>query len=416
MNRLKVLVFRLFFLLAILDLAGCGAMPNLFSALTPKKDIETFESLLTLAKSAYDRGKYDKALKYGKKAYEIDPDSEELSVLIGYIYLSLAGIGPFDLAKKLMELEEEKKSGQDSSKTSGSKDTADVLTSLRSVVGLSKFDLEQMGTRDISDPELPLMLPKCAEEVRGLVDTLMKVNMAISYVCRFVIDDVKIAEDPRHRCSQYTGRRRETDKAHFLWAFAHLTEALSFHSVLLYSGDASTGKESQSNLEKRMKKVTEQPVTDYRSLSTFATQIENMERIVSSILPISGDCSETWPTHQMTALLRDMLVVSNTFARIPGVPEKITSAITASMDKISSLSKSASGDQAKSEQSKAMKGQFTKNVSKELNSKLGEVEQMLGPDISETERRDVDRLCSSLDTISGGSTEGQDKPALCTAY
>src|SRR5690606_17192388 len=96
------------------------------------------------------------------------------------------------------------------------------------------------------------------DELRAQVHTLNYMNKAVKAVCRFVDTSTKSDVDSRHGaddCTLPAGQnRKQTAKAHFLWAFSHLTEALVYQSVLLYSGsnsakDSSNFQQASANLD-----------------------------------------------------------------------------------------------------------------------------------------------------------------------
>src|SRR5690606_37195172 len=71
---------------------------------------------------------------------------------------------------------------------------------------------------------------------------LSAANSAIQFVCPFVDDAVRIEGDPRHsadQCPPTENPRLSRSKSHFIWAFAHLAEALAYYSVLLYQEEGN---------------------------------------------------------------------------------------------------------------------------------------------------------------------------------
>lgn len=386
--------------------AGCGSSTNLFKYAAQIRDKKTFDNLLASSQAAYDDGRFDDALSLAEQAFELDSNSEELSVLTGYIYLSKAGIGPFELAKNLVDSDDE----ESQSSSGASKDTSDMLGSLNDVIGLDPADQALIGTRDVSDPAYPVIVPKCAEQARSLVEKLTFVNKAVEYICPYVDSEAKVAGDLRHNCDQTSVSRRLRDKAHFLWAFSHLTEAMAFNTVLLYKPNAArTG--GKSNLELRMLKISQMQADSATDLAALATAVQGLDKVIASILPTTPFCSSQWPTHQLKALLNDMYAVNAAFSVVPGIPKKVTNSIAKSMVQIEDVKKKTAGSKdAGTQQSQSLKGQFTKNVSKILDSKFTELDQKLGSDMSDSQKQDVQKLCSSYTSIGGGSGS---QPALC---
>jgi len=287
------------------------------------------------------------------------------------------------------------------------KDTSDVLASLQEILGISTDEIKLLGTLDTSDPELPLLVPKCAEETRTLVTTLSRVQQAIYAACPFVNEAVKVRSDSRQLCSP--SRRasgKQEAKAHFLWAFAHLTEALAYNAVLTWT--TKTTNPASTNLEQRVAKVRNTTTVDPSEITTFIESVTNIERTVSAILPTTPICSAEWPTSQLKAMLNDMLAVNLAFARLPGVPSKITGSVTKAMAKIQGLQGSTGGDSS-ARQAATVKSQFTKKLASTLETKMNEIQTTQGDSIPEDQRED---LCNSWSSIAGSSDTKP--PSLCT--
>lgn len=354
------------------------------------------------------------AESYSNSAYELNPNSEDAALLYGFVQLNLAGADPFTMAKDLMqqsdsdgEEEQQTSSGQTSEETSeGSSEqeeegTSDTLGELKSAIGLSDKDLEKLGTLETTDPDLPVLIPSCAEKARADFEKLRRIHLAIRAICPFVNSAARVASDYRQQCASTKGPRKQTSQAHFLWAFAHLTEALAFNSALTYGSD-SGGK---SNLEKRVEKVTDTKVTDASKLTAFIATVTALEALITSILPIEPNCSPEYPTTQLVATLNDMLAVDAAFAAMPGLPSGVTGSITKSMEKIKELQTQSSGV---SSQTNALKGDLTKSMSKGLSEKIQSLETESGSELSASEKADV---CAAYDSIaSGGESE---KPSVC---
>jgi hypothetical protein len=397
--------FRL--LLVALLLSACNSETNLIGRTVPDDHHDSYFYNLDMARALYDGGRAKQARKYALKAFSMDPDSEEASLLLGYIDLSLAGGDPFTLAKALMEVEQAKKDAAaktDSQTTpatsSGESGASDTLGSVKAAIGITDEELALLGRRDDSDPELPVIIPKCAEDARAAVERLTFVNEAIRAVCPFVDDDIRSEADYRQICDESTRVRRFSAKAHFLWAFAHLTEALAFNSVLTFSGSDSTDK--RSNMEKRVTKVQSQDTSTPEGITSLLDSLKGVEATVNAIFPASGLCSDTAPTSQLRATLNDMLAVDIAFSRISGVPDKIVASIRKSMTKITGLG----GQGGVGSQLAAMKADFTKKISGGLSTK---VDQLVSNPDNPLPADKKDEICSILSSIAAGG----DSPDSC---
>ena len=399
---------RLFTLIAVQCLCiACGSATNFNGLITGTKEKQSVENLIAAAYAAYDGGRFLESRAYAAEALNIDPFSENASVAYGYASLALSGLDVFVLAKTMT-----KSTSSGNTSAAGSVDssnsTTGVLSKLQTVLGLKDEDIAAMSTKDVADPELPVLIPVCAEVARELVDPLLYVNDAIAAVCPFVDSEVINASDSRHRCTRYKGIIRQKAKAHFLWAFSHLTEALAFNFVLTYSSTSGSNGSGKTNLEKRVAKIQQSPVATPEELTNLITNLKSVETTVAAILPVGSVCSKTAPTSQLKAMVSDMLAVDAAFKRIAGIPENMTGAITKSMEKISQLQSSTSTTEANSAQSAALKAQMTKNLSTTLNSKLEEM-SAAGTPISDSEKASV---CSSYSSIAG-SSDPATLPTLC---
>lgn len=392
-KKIKVILFAL-------ALPACNSETNLIGRTVPTDHHDSYYYNLDMARALYDSGRARDARKYGLKAFLMDPDSEQASILLGFIDLSLAGGDPFTLAKALMEAEQAKKDaaskpGAQPVKTGSS--TSDTLGSVKSAIGITPDELALLGQRDDSDPQLPVIIPKCVEEARATVERLFYVNEAIRAVCPFVDKDIRNEADYRQVCDPTERPRQFSAKAHFLWAFSHLTEALAFNSVLTFSNADSVDK--RSNLEKRVTKVQTLDTTTPDGITRLLETLKGVEATVSAIFPASGLCSETAPTSQLRATLNDMLAVDIAFSRISGVPDKIVASIRKSMEKITGIG----GKDGVGSQLAAMKGDFTKKISGGLSTKIDQLTSDPNNPLSPDKK---DEICAILSSIAadGSST------------
>ncbi len=374
-------------LLVVAALSGCSAETNILGKTTPPEHLETFENLLDLARAAYDRNDLPKALKYAKKAHDLNEDSEEASLLFGFVNLSLAGGDPFSLAKGLTADAKEKDAAG-----GGEGGTAGTLTSLKTVLAIRDDELLLMAQKDESDPDLPILVPGCVEDARGVAERLQYLNDAILATCRFIDESAKITDDYRQKCESYAGPHDQPHKAHFLWAFAHLTEALAFNAILTYSTADPTGK--QSNLELRAAKI--QTIDAAQDLTVFVEAVQSLNKTLRAVLPAGGACSDAAPTTQLRATLNDLLAVDQAFALIPGMPKKITSSLQKAMSRVKGAT-SASGGDNRAAQAQALKGDFTKKMAKGIAEKIDGLETVT-PDQKVA-------VCAAYDAVAAGSEQ-----------
>lgn len=414
MKALWVLISGALLIGGISVLGGCGSATNIAARLTPDAQVESFDNLVRVARSAYDSGDFESSRAFALEALNIDPLSEEASIIFGYACLGLSGLDTFTLAGKLSEMQKKKTdaaapadgaASAADAPAAGSSDTSDVLGQLSTVLGLTAEDFQKMSTLDVTDPELPVLIPKCAEASRDIVATLQYVNEAISAACPFVDIKVRLRDDLRHYCDTYTGKKAHVSQAHFLWAFAHLTEALAFNAVLTYGSKAGSG--GKTNLELRVAKVQQNKVTDPSQLEGFVASVKSLESTVSAILPVGTTCSETAPTTQLRAVLNDMIAVDLGFAYLPGIPKSITKAITDAMTKIRQIQATANAGDQSAAQSQALKSQLTKKMATALKTKLDDLKAAAdaataaGETPTEVTPEQKIAVCSSYKSIAG---------------
>ena len=226
-------------------------------------------------------------------------------------------------------------------------------------------------------------------------------NKAIDVICPFVSDEVKLEEDPRHTCDKTAGEQKAVGKANFLWAFAHLSEAIAFDKVVNYK----TTQAEETNLELRMAAIEGREVNTPSEISAFIDEVDSLNEAIGKILPTDGVCSSSDPQTQFDALLNDLVATTVAFGAVPGIPEDITKSLEESMSGILATREEA-GDGVESDTDGAFKGDLTADISESLAEKIDDVNSTSGMSQSELEE-----VCASYDSISGGNPEG--RPAAC---
>lgn len=392
-------------LILVLPLLACNAQTNILGRTVPGEHKETFQHSLDMAQVLYDQGKLTEARIFAKKAFAIDPDSEAASIVLGYVDLSLAGGDPFALAKALIAADRAKKDkaaagAPSDGSTPGSTpaatpNTSDTLDSVKAAIGIRESELELLGNKDSSDPEFPVLIPKCVEEVRVQVARLEYINEAIRAICPFVDEAIRNESDYRQQCSSTSTTRTFKAKAHFLWSFSHLTEALAFNAVLSFQNQDAT--DEKSNLERRVQKIQTADASTPEGIASLLDSMKGLEATVSAIFPAGGVCSELAPTSQLRATLNDMLAVDSGFSRILGMPDNIVVSIKKSMARINGDGSSSIGSRLAT-----MKGDFTKKISGGLSSKIDQLASDPDNPIPEDQQ---DQICSILGSIGGGDSE-----------
>ena len=415
-----ILAFCLFFQ------NSCNSDTNILGLTAPDSHLQSYDAQLAMGQAYYDQGDFDTALNHAELAVSLNPDSEAAAVLLGYVYLAKAGITPFGLAGKLNEekkpSKQEDDEGEENQETEveteqdeGSVDESegnedeeegggagDALAELDGIIGLSETDFSLMGVLNLDVPSLPVIEPVCAGVARILVGKLIYMNRAISAICSFVDEEARLAEDIRHRCQLNPGPRTRKAESHILWAFAHLTEAIAFYSVMNYS---TTGQ-GKSNLQLRVEQLQNISFESIADIGNLINSIESLAATVDRVLQTTGFCSPNHPETQLMGMINDLMAVSFAFSRLPGLPEQMTNSINKSIEKIKNIRESTSGLEGTQEQARAAKGDLTKKMTEVIGGAISKVNPN---DFSDDQASEI---CASYDSIRGGG-EGSNIPEIC---
>lgn len=440
-----------------MSLSGCGASSN-FNQIFGK-DEDAADRMLEVAKAAYDRGDFEEAEKLTSSLLDRNPDNESAALVLGYTYLSMGGIDPYRLARELIALDTADKATASGSSTSGrtklqqggqtgassdtdkSSDASSTLTQLGALINLDDADFAALssGTFDAEknggvEPTLfadsnALILPaKVTDELRAKVDVLNYMNKAVRAVCRFVATEVKATTDTRDTdtaCATTSAPRNSPAKAHFLWGFSHLTEALVYQTVLLYSG----AKNGTSNFQNASTKLDTTTFSGASALDDFVTQVAEIKNATDAVFDTTSSDS------MLVSTLNDFDSVTLAFDQIVGLPEGIKNRIVNASKKIKEVGATFGGTQENN--ADALKGQMTEKFVKTVGGKvdsavegqLAAVSKSTGQNIKTT--KDLDKLpaeqkkpitdniakaCSSYDKLSKGlpaEKVAASKPSNC---
>ncbi len=363
-------------MLPVALLYSCGSASNVNQIWG--EDDEGSDSMLAEAVAAYDAKDYQRSENLSIKLLARNPDNEDAAIMLGYTLLSRGGIEPITLARKLIQLSgDSAKSEAEAEPTdpdaSKSTDATGSLTQLGSLINLNETDFGNLAEKTFdkdsnggTEPNLfaadnALIIPaKISDELRAKVPVLSYMNRALLAVCRFVDDTAKVPEDARHAdpsCAQTSVKRKKMAKAHFLWAFSHLTEALVYQSVILYSGANNAGV---SNFQQASNSIN---TKDYGTdIPLFVANVSEMKNAVDLVF----DTSENT---MITATLLNLEAVSLAFAAIAGLPEGITAQITKSLEELKKVSTTL-GSTGVEGNTQALKGQMTEKFATVVGEKI----------------------------------------------
>jgi len=452
-------------LCAAATLAGCGSTTNLNKLWG--KDDNAGDSLYLDAKAAYDRGDFTHAQELAQKLVDRNPDNEKGAVLLGYVYLSEGGIDPYELARKLVAMSSTSTAAKGTSTPSGGQtlaggraaragggrngggavtdgtsagsqqastaapaSTTTVLQNLSTLVDASDYMSVLAPTTFSKDdnggtePQLfaqdtnPLPVPaKVSDDLRSKVPVLAAMSKAIAAVCPFVDDSVKNPEDDaRHNCTASPGPRTDAAKAHFLWAFSHLSEALVYQTVLLYSSSS----DGTTNFQKASNEINTFSASSEAQFQTFVSDVSEMNNAVGKVFDVSSSDSMVHRT------IANMKIVSLAFGELAGLPDSIKSQITNALSSLDTLSQSIGGVDS---DAKAFKTQMTESLAKTVGSKIdAAITTKFGsqktssqiqddPAISDTTKQQVTTMCASYDKLvidMPQDKQTENKPKACS--
>ncbi|MEY4632324.1 MAG: hypothetical protein RIQ81_2444 [Pseudomonadota bacterium] len=429
-----VRVSGLFLVTAVLAACGSGTNINQIWA-----DDDGVDSLLVRARAAYDRGSFGDASKLASKALKQDPNNEHGAVIMGYISLAQGGMDTFTLIEKLIDMGSgststnlnqvpERLTGdwevdlevmadaiqKDSmnpaplaAATTADSNVASTLGSLSSLVDVDDTrDIPLLSTEYTDSTtygktfysSYPLVTPDAVtDDLRGSVPLLAAMNQVPKYLCGFIEDAVRDADDPRDKLAtcpvstRRSGKRRGS--IHLIWAFSHIAEALAFQSVVNYSTGTDTTK---SNLQKR--------VTLYQS-TTF-TSASNM---LGATTDLMGSVNTLFPTAatgvtQLAAMLSAMNSASQAFAAMSSSTASISGSITKAMDGLKTTASTISGATGSASQQSALKGQFSKTAVEALAAKIESDSSLTGANLT--------AVCTQYKALAANGT-GVTTPAKC---
>ncbi|MDD9952528.1 MAG: hypothetical protein OXT67_13280 [Zetaproteobacteria bacterium] len=400
------------FVFAATLVSGCGKDSNLLGYIAQVDHKTQYDSLLALSKAQYDAGDYASAFQSAEQASNLFPSSVDANLMLGFAVLGKLGVSPFDMIDKLeaQNAESESESTSSSSEESESGEetsTSDTLGDFGNLLGFTEADFLLLGELETSDPELPVLVPDCPDTARQKSDKLAPVHLVISKMCPFVPTSLLIREDERQSCEKLPIIDQKKVKERlssilFLWSFAHLVEAVSFHNVLTYK----TKDEKFTNLEMRVNKIESVQVTSLNGVQELIESLNSTAALVGKVLDIDGnpDCGGNGTT-QLQAVMFDLLAVGNGFSGIDGMPESVTAKLNASIAKIKSSQADINDTIA---QSNSLQQDFSQKMATSVSNAITNASSVV------TSPEQKDELCAAYSSISGQSNDtGGGAPELC---
>lgn len=380
---------------------------------------DAIDHILSEAQFEYDDGNYDEALKIADEVLAINPNNEEAILLKGYVYLAKGGIGTFELAEKLIDLSEDDDETNLRFASSSSNEAGDFLDDLGSLIAdnedidkmyldPNEIDYENTKIKGSEYGDGNIKFPKKASIAREDANFLENINDAIEIICPFVNEAAKVITstesseiDDRHlttKCPPYTGTKRSPGKIHFLWALAHLGEAIAFNYVIFPSVTTITNKVTDIEND-----APSQGQLNVTQLTKYINDIGELSAVVDAIFP-TGETAEK--DAMLTAIFNNLTAVGNGFGQMPGIPKEVTESIDDALSKLKetkdSLKKKITDNAGSAESvsgASALKDQFFEDVAKKVGDKLEANTTELNKSGNETQKKEACDAYKSLTSV-----------------
>ncbi|MBF0440400.1 MAG: hypothetical protein HQK54_00700 [Oligoflexales bacterium] len=380
---MKNSIYFFLMLLLTLLLIGCSEGGNLNKMFYSKGDKKAIDYLLKEGEKKYDEGNYVESQQIAAEVLDFNPNNEKAAVLLGYSYLALAGLETFNIASKLIDVSNADKTtaklrGEDYELLATSTETSATLEKYQSLI-VNADDLENLKGVTKTLEGVELRLPKTAPEARSVSQTLININNAIKSICPFVQDGAKLTGevvDDRHsaaNCPPATITKKLSAKSNFLFALAHLGEAIAFNAVML---------PIMTNIDKVITNLGQKTGRDIDTIKSYVKSISSVNEVLNIVLPTTGTDEKN---SMLTALFNDMETIGKSFATIPGIPQEVTktinnalSTLRAKKDELAKKAKSSSG-------SSSPENSGAKAIKEQLTSTMGEsIQKQITPDMQKT--------------------------------
>ena len=445
MNSMLVVKFyRVLPLILCFHLASCGGTAN-FNKVFGGDD-GAGDTRLIAAQSAFDAGNFVTAEKYAKELVAANPYNERASILLGFTHLSMGGVDPFILARQLINLTKSTSSTSSTPATGNasalagdlelalpttttttasgslSSGVSSVLVKLQSLVPISESEEKKLfsklfSTSDISPAPAQLNLFGASNQLyipnevdatlRANIEVLNYFDLALADVCRFVDADIITAQAQRGAsttCTPTSTSRKYSEQAHFLWAFSHLAEAVTFQRALLYV----SGENTQPSIDVASSKLsTKNSASSASDIETLVANVTEVSTAVGKVFDVTNQKS------MILATIADLEGVTLGFGKIANMPASIQKSITGAFSDLTTLSKTASGGATSVNNAKTLKSQITTSLAKVVSTKI----QSAATGNTATTAQ-IANLCTGFDKlIIDAPTSGSlapTKPAACS--
>jgi tetratricopeptide (TPR) repeat protein len=414
MKRLLA-IWRIVGAVAVLSsIITCGDNAPLNSVFTTGDDKTRVDYILAKAQAHLDNGNFDSAQNLAERALAINAHNETAAQLLGFALLARAGLSPFEMAEKLIDVAESSASG-----------TTGILFALSPIAETEASDFDVIGTRDHSNlaifedfdvytPNLPGSLED-PNSPRNQVHVLHTTNRIIEAICPFVDPNALQPDvDNRHVCDFSFARKDAPTQSLFLWALAHLVEALALNKVLMFRDDlidpnateATSNDTSSLNLFKRVTAL--QASQSQLSITDFVTAVTTVQ---NNILSIYDDAEGSL----LFTVMTDLTAVLKAFQAIDGIPDSVVASLRSVIDSINTQASQIG------ENSDTVSGQatgFRDQLINAMSSNMAEnVDQYISDndlDAANATQEQIDAKNTLCEALSSVETAGVSLPNACS--
>lgn len=395
-------------------LAGCGN-----TLLVGSADKDTENARLQQALSEWDSGNVEGAVTIADKLLAENPYHEDAAILRANLYLAESGVTPFDLTLKMINND------------SASSETDDVLGGLSSLVEITDEEYKKLGTTTTSTSgetntvfsDIPVFQPAApgsvdtADSPRSSVAILKNLSFLIKTICPFVTPSIRKSDpdqatttgyDARHVCDSAKTELKSTGKSNFVFAIAHLLEALVYNQVVL---DTGAGEFQSTALNLAASSETS-ALTKRGDKLKDIEPLDDPDKYIASVKELQDNFTKVFSsdtTSMFATLMLNMRIVSESFGAIAGIPDSIISKITGSFDKIKASAEAIPGvDESAAgnvdNQIKGLQQQMNESTSKTLKSELDNLgSEQVPAGEEENFNKTKTSLCGALDDFSKGT-------------
>lgn len=400
-------------------LMACSERSNVLGLLVKPWVTKDAQAQLSRSEILFDAGDYQGALDAAEAAFALAPEQGRIATQLGYTHLGVAGLDLFHLARRMIEKQAEKKAstGHEANdlplvaEGSTSTSTAEQMAAMADLVGLTADDYaaitlpgNRLGSLEgapASGPftALPVLLPKTAPEARDSESaTLGHIAAAVRVLCPFMEAHLKIQGDHRYNDESCAGEGEgeegsrasvQDGKALFVWAIAHLVEALAFHQVVLYQPEGGT-----PYLIKRSEALKE--ISQQGSILAYVTAIQELAAVMDIVMPTAPEAART---SMLGAMFNDLEVVTRTFQSMAGIPPSLSGGIVGSLEQLKGqrekLETRPGQTEGQDKNSVVLKDQLTAGLGKELKEQITKKSE--AGELSAAEKSEV---CAAYQSIS----------------